>query len=76
MKCSVEFAVKQIILTHYHNFKLPVGKKELEDMVQQSVGDGFSQVEFASVLQKLKDGDAVREKPINCFTPMYERVEV
>ena len=76
MKCSVGLAVKQIILTHYLNFKRPVGRKELEDMVQQSVGDGFSQVEFASVLQKLNDGKAVREEPINYFTPMYERVEV
>ena len=76
MKCSVEFAVKEIILTHYRNFKRPVGRKELEDMVQQVVGEGFSSVEFSSVLQKLKDGEAVREEPTNCFTPKYESVEV
>ena len=76
MKCSVELAVKQIILAHYRKFKQPVGRKELEEMVQQVVGEGFSSVEFASVLQKLKDGKAVHEEPTNCFTPKYERVEV
>ena len=76
MKCNVEIAVKKIILDHYHGYKQPVGKKELERMVQQVVGGGFSSVEFASVLQKLKDGNAVLEKPTNCFTPKYERVEV
>lgn len=76
MKCSVEFAVKEIILTHYRTFKQPVGKNELEHMVQQAVGDGFSSAEFSSVLQKLKDGNAVREEPTNCFTPKYESVEV
>ena len=41
-----------------------------------TVGEGFSSVEFSSVLQKLKDGEAVREEPTNCFTPKYESVEV
>ena len=75
MRSSVEFATKQVILTHYRDFKRPVGRKELEDMVQQVVGAGFSSVEFASVLQKLKDGKAVHEEPTNYFIPMYERVE-
>ena len=76
MKCSVEFAVKKIILTHWRNFKRPVGRKELEGMVQQVVREGFSSVEFSSVLQKLKDGKAIREEPTNCFMPRYESVEV
>lgn len=76
MQCSLELAIKQIILTHYRNFKQPVGKKELEDMVQQVVCSGFTPVGFASILQKLKDGKAICEEPANFFTPNYERVEM
>ena len=75
MKCNVEIAVKKIILNNYRAYKRPVGRKELERMVQQAVGGGFSAAEFASVLQKLKDSNAVLEEPANCFTPKYESVE-
>lgn len=57
-------------------FNQSVGKRELEGMVQQKVGIGYSSVEFSSVLKKLKDGGAIIEDPVDCFTPNYERVEV
>ena len=76
MNCSIEFAVKKIILEHYLKFRKPVGEKELEALVQQAVGSGYSSVEFSSVLKQLKDGGAIIEGPVDCFTPNYERVEV
>lgn len=76
MKCSIEIAVKRIILNHYRTFHQPVGKKELNGMVQQKVGGGYSSVEFSSVLKMLKDGDAIIEDPIDCFLPNYDEVEM
>ena len=75
MNCSIEIAVKKIMLEHYRTFKRPVGKSELEGMVQQKVGIGYSSVEFSSMLKKLKDGGAIIEDTADWFTPNYERVE-
>lgn len=76
MNCSIEFAAKKIILEHYLRLRKPVGEIELEALVQQAVGSGYSSVEFSSVLKQLKDGGAIFEDQVNCFTPNYEEVEV
>ena len=76
MKCSVEVVTKKIILTHFQKFKQPVSVNELDDLVQQAVGSGYSSVEFSSVVKKLKDGKAVVERPAGFLMPTYNDVEV
>lgn len=76
MKYSVEITVKKIILENYRGYKCPIGRNELERLVRQIVGTGFSSAEFSSVLRKLKKGMAVIEKPRGCFSPNYDEVEV
>ncbi len=76
MECSLEIAVKKIILTNYNTFHKPVGRKELAEMVRQKIGVNYSSVTFSHMLKQLKDGGAIAEDSFGCFTPNYERVEV
>lgn len=76
MKCSVEYAVKKIILDHYRAYKRPLRQDELEGFVRQCVGNAYSPNEFSSVLSKLKNGGAIIEYPIGSFSPNYSEVEI
>lgn len=67
-------AVKRVILENWRHYGVPITLEELARCLASSLGRQIDLTEVKAIVERLKNGGAVKEQPIGSYRPLYNAV--